>query len=381
MNGQTRQSGQAEAKPSPVDITFLTAKYLTPILERKWLVIAFFISASVLSLILSSFIKAEYYSIASLLVQEPRSKISSGTKTNPMVPRTADETYVLSEAESLRSVPFITEVLKILPEKAKEDLEINLDPYDQIMTGLKGVAKNWLGLKWLFSSDTPKARKSIPASPADIGKEQIAALQSRVIIKSKSKNAMIWITATSANKFVAPIIVKSYVSVWMARNLEDNKKAIRIEKKFALEQRDMARKHLNEAAKKLMDFRNYYEIPPYVNPESGLGDMELQSEFERLQGQVKGARERFDYLDQIFLKLQMEEAGIAENIKLLDAPTSPGSPAKTKKQEILLAGILGGLGVGIGIVLGLDFIKSPIRHEKDITTSVDIPIFGHIPKI
>jgi uncharacterized protein involved in exopolysaccharide biosynthesis len=374
-------NGQTEAKPSPLDISFLKAKYLTPILERKWLVIAFFISGSIVSLILSSFIKPEFYSIASLLVQEPRSKISSGTQTNPMVPRTADETYVLSEAESLRSIPLVTEVLKILPEKVKEDLDTNLDPYAQIITGLKNAAKNWLGLRWIFSSDTSEARNIIPVSRTDIKKERLGALQDRVIIKSKSKNAMIWITARSANKYAAPIIVKSYVSVWMARNLEENKRAILIEKAFATEQRDMARKHLNEAAKNLMDFRTHYEIPTYMSPETGLGDMELQSEFARLQGQVEGAKERFEYLDQIVLKLQMEEAGIAENIKLLDSPTSPGSPAKTLKQEILLMGILGGLGVGIGIALGLDYLKNPIRHEKDITTAVEVPIFGYIPKI
>jgi uncharacterized protein involved in exopolysaccharide biosynthesis len=192
---------------------------------------------------------------------------------------------------------------------------------------------------------------------------------------------MIWITATSTNKYAAPIIVKSYISVWMARNLEENKREIRVEKAFAQEQRETARKHLNEAAKKLTEFRNYYEIPPYVTPKEGLSDMELQAEFEQLNAQLTGAKERFEYLDQIFLKLQMEEAGIAENIKLLDPPTSPGAPAKTVKQEILLAGILGGLGVGIGIVLGLDFLKSPIRHEKDITTAVEVPIFGHVPKI
>jgi uncharacterized protein involved in exopolysaccharide biosynthesis len=374
-------NGQTEAKQSPLDISFLTAKYLTPILEKKWLVIAFFLSGAIVSFTLSSFIKPEFYSIASLLVQEPRSKISSGPQINPMVPRTADETYVLSEAESLRSVPLVTEVLRILPEQVKEDLDVNLDPYEQIITGLKSVVKNWLGIKWLVSSDTQKTRQSVSGSPEDKTREWIDALQKRVIIKSKSKNAMIWITATSANKYAAPIIVKSYVSVWMARNLEENKKAIRIEKAFALEQRDTARKHLNEAAKRLTEFRNYYEIPPYIGPKEGLGDMELQSEFERLQGQVTGAKERFEYLDQIFLRLQMEEAGIAENIKLLDAPTSPGAPAKTVKQEILLAGILGGLGIGIGIVLGLDFLKVLIRHEKDITTAVDVPIFGHVPKI
>jgi uncharacterized protein involved in exopolysaccharide biosynthesis len=246
---------------------------------------------------------------------------------------------------------------------------------------LKRLAKNWLGLAWLTSSDTREIRKSAPLAPGETDKGRIGALQNRVIIKSKSKNAMIWITATSTNKYAAPIIVKSYISVWMARNLEENKRAIRIERAFAMEQRETARKHLGEAAKKLTEFRNYYQIPPYVTPDQGLGNMELQSEFEQLSGQLKGAKERFEYLDQIFLKLQMEEAGIAENIKLLDPPTSPGAQAKTVRMEILLAGILGGLGVGIGIVLGLDFLKNPIRHEKDITTAVDIPIFGYIPKI
>lgn len=374
-------NGKTEDTQSPLDISFLKAKYLTPVLERKWLVVSFFISGTILSLILSSFIKPEFYSIASLLVQEPRSKISSGIKTNPMVPRSAGQTYVLSEAESLKSVPFVTEVLKILPEKVKKDLDINLDPYDQVVTGLKNAAKNWLGLKWLRPSNMPEGQEPIPISPLEIKKERIAGLKRKVIIKSKSKNAMIWITARSLDRYVAPVLVKSYISVWMAKNLEDNRKAISIEKKFALEQRDTASRHLNEASKKLMEFRNYYEIPSYLGPKEGMGDMELQSEFEQLQGQVNGAKERFEYLDKVFLKMQMEEAGIAENIKILDAPTSPGAPAKTKRQEILLMGILGGLGIGIGIALGLDFLKSPIRHEKDITSAVDIPILGHIPKI
>ena len=373
-------NGKTEDKQAALDISFLTAKYLTPILERKWLVIYFFLTGTILSLVVSLFIKPEFYSIASLLVQEPRSKISGGTRTNPLDPRAANQTYVLSEAESLKSVPFVTEVLKILPERVKMDLDISLDPYQQVVTGLKNVVKKSLGLKRPRTSNEPEGPKPIPISPLEI-KGQIAGLKSRVIIKSKSKNAMIWITARSLDRYVAPILVKSYISVWMAKNLENNRKAISIEKKFAREQRDTAGKHLNEAAKKLMDFRNHYEIPSYLGPKEGLGDMELQSEFEQLQAQVSGATERFEYLDKVFLQMQMEEAGIAENIRVLDAPTSPGAPSKTKRQEILLMGILGGLGVGIGLVLSLDFLKSPIRHEKEITDAVDIPILGHIPKI
>ncbi|MCD6306320.1 MAG: hypothetical protein J7M32_08545 [Deltaproteobacteria bacterium] len=374
-------NGEAEARQASLDLSFLRDKYLVPIIERKWLIIGLFLAGTLISTGLSSFIKPEFYSIASVLVQEPRSKISSGPRTNPMVPQTADETYVLSEAQSLRSVELATEVLKILPDEVKEELEINLDPYEQIVNGLKRVAKKWLGVTGLFSSDKEEDRQFALPAPGEALKRQVKALQNRVIIKSKSKNAMIWITATSTDKYVAPIIVRSYLSVWMARNLDQNRKAIRIEKAFALEQRDMARKHLNEAVKQMRDFRNYYEIPPYITPETGLGDLELQSEFERITEQVRGAAERFEYLDKIFLKLQMEEAGIAENIKLLNPPASPGVPSKTVKHEILLGGILGGMSLGIAIVLSFDFFKSPIRHEKDITTAVDIPILGYIPKI
>lgn len=374
-------NGQTENKQLPIDISFLRQRYLVPVLEKKWMIIALFISGLGVSFALSTFIKPEFYSIASLLVQEPRSKISSDATKNPMVPRTADQTYVLSEAESLKSTPFVTEVLRILPEKAKKDLDINLDPYEQVVTGLKNTAKKWLGLKGQGASPTPEKDQGGPMPSPDREKSRTSSLEKRVIIKSQSKNAMIWITARSVDPSVAPMIVKSYISVWMAKNLEENKKAIRVERKFALEQRNTARKHLKEAAKALMDFKEYYEIPPYVTPEQGLGDMELQSEFERLRSELKGAKERFEYLDRIFLKLQMEEAGIAETIKVLDAPTSRGAPSRTKKQEMLLAGILGSLGIGIGIALGLDFLKSPIRHEKDITSAVDIPILGHIPKI
>ncbi|MEO0249168.1 MAG: hypothetical protein ABIN58_06410, partial [candidate division WOR-3 bacterium] len=321
-------------------------------------------------------------SVASVLVQEPRSKISSGTKTNPMVPQTADETYVLSEAEALRSAELVSEVLKVLPEQVKEELWINLDPLEQVKTGLKRVTINLLtNLKLFTPSDKNEETKAPRSGQEDVDKEQIAALLGRMIIKSKSKNAMIWITATSTNKYAAPIIVKSYISVWMARNLAENKRAIRTEKAFAMEQRDTARKHMNEAAQRLADFRTRYEIPPYITPKEGLGDLALQSEFERLSGQLKAATERFEYLDQVFLKLQMEESGIAENIKLLDPPTSPGAPAETARDEILLAGILGGLALGIAVVLGLDFVKNPIRHEKDILSAVNIPIFGQIPRV
>ena len=372
---------KTDKKQIAFDVSFLTAKYLIPVLERKWIVISLFFTGVIVSLVISSFIKPEYYSTASLLVQEPRSKISSKSGTNPMVPKNADSTYVLSEAELLKSAPFVAQVLKILPDKAKMDLEADLDPFVQVMEGIKRMAKGLMGERLLNWARKLKSKKYEPPSPYFTKGIQLTELKRRVIIKSKSKNAMIWITARSMNKDVSPILVERYIAVWMARNLEDNRKAIRIDKKFAFDQRITARKHFLEAEKKLLDFRTYYEIPPDFDTASGIGDIGLQLQLERLQSGVKAAKSRYNYLDTICLKMQMEEAGIAENIKMLDSPTTPGIPSKSVKQDILLAGILGALALGIGITLGLDFLKSPIRHENDITSSVDVPILGQVPRI
>jgi len=61
------------------------------------------------------------------------------------------------------------------------------------------------------------------------------------------------------------------------------------------------------------------------------------------------------------------------------AHLTSASKAKIYKLRNLI--ILFGLALGIAIVLGLDFIKTPLRHEKDIQSAVQIPIIGTLPQI
>jgi capsular polysaccharide biosynthesis protein len=39
------------------------------------------------------------------------------------------------------------------------------------------------------------------------------------------------------------------------------------------------------------------------------------------------------------------------------------------------------LAAGVALILMLDFLKGPIRHESDITDAVHRPIYGSIPSL
>lgn len=364
-----------------IDISFLISKYLIPVFERKWMVVSFFLTATLLSIFASNFVHPEFYSTASLLIEEPQSQITSRDMGNILRPKNAGQTYVLGQAEMLKSAQFLAEVLSILPSEAKQDIEIDLELFPQIMEGFKKLVKGVLGERLILWIKRLKMKGKIePIISFSIKNRRIGQLKKRMMVKTKSKNAMIWITARATNGDVATIMLKSYIAAWMAVNLEENKNAIMIKKKVTENEKNNVCRDLLETKKKLLDFKKHYEIPSSLNQTTDIGDMEIQLQMERLQSQVKTVKDRFDYLDKAYLQIQIQEAGIQENIKLLEAPTM-GIPSGNNKGNILLVGIFGGLVLGIAIAVGLDFIKMPIRHRNDIIDAVDIAILGDIPLI
>jgi len=102
------------------DFSFYVSKYVIPVLERKWIVLLCLFLAILLVILISSFTRPEYISQATLLIEEPRSEISK-IKQDSVAPRRAETSYVVAEEEKLRSSSFAAEVLKILPDKAKDD--------------------------------------------------------------------------------------------------------------------------------------------------------------------------------------------------------------------------------------------------------------------
>lgn len=367
---------QEQAQSVQPDFSFIVQKYMIPLWERKWLALIIFITTTVLAMAVSLMVVPEYYSVASYHVEEPRTKIQvRKQEPDSIVPKSGDPTYVITQGEKLKSSEFLEEVLAILPQEAKHEVLVDLSPFSRIKEGVRSA------LVKITGGTLVKPVETSATTGAATRKVLLEGLKARISVQTTSRNAMIWITARANDKVVPPILVDACTAVWMAKNLEENKKNIRSEMQFAEDQKRMAYEEYLTAEKEVSNFKKRYDIPAEIVDASEVEDVSLQFEMERRLSSLKMAKARFDYLDKIFLQIQMEEAGISTNVKVIDRPANPGIPMTTVERDIRLFGTLGGLLVGIALVLALDFLRGPVRHKKDILSAVDIPILAEVPKI
>lgn len=357
-------NGETEAKP--LDISFFVDKYFVPLVERKWIVIFFFLLSVLVSSVIYLMVKPEYITQATALVEELRSK-SSEIKGEGVGSRGASKGYIAAEAEKLRSSSFAAQVFRALPDEAKRDFRNPLDLTSQIM-----------GRSVQIDEELSVGEESEPSTYFVREGELLSEMFKRIEIRTNPGAGLIYLTARTLFPRNGPIILRSYTDVWQAINLEDNKKVARAESRFAEEQRTEASRKLLKSQEDMIAFKKAYDIPVELNMAR---DMELQAEFERFQSQLALDTERFNYLDKISLNMRMQEAGIQGNVKIINQPTLPGSPSRRAVMRLMGMITMGGLMIGIGIVLLLDYLKGPIRHEKDIGSVVRIPMVGYIPKI
>jgi len=355
-----------------IDISFYVAKFGIPLLENKWIIIVFFVAGLLITLLLSSFIKPQFISEAALQIEEPFNEAAS-IRQGTMSPQKASSGYVLAIEEKLKSKSFAKEVLKILPDDVKKDLELPLDLRSQILAGLRNLGKTILG-----KSKKPEVKDAPTGSTTDEDSRYLQELEKRVGIRVNAGIAMVWITGATLEKNLAPILVKSYLDVLLAMNLEQNKEGVQGKIKFSMEQRNAARQSLDKAEQELVKFRNHYQIPADLRMTP---DTEIQAQLDTLLGNYEMAKEHYDRLDRIYLEARVREAGVLVNIRVLSAPMIPLRPSKSAKAKVLLVGIMMSLAVGVALILMFDFLKGPIRHEKDINDAVHLPIYGSIPSL
>ncbi|MDP2645665.1 MAG: GNVR domain-containing protein [Desulfobacterales bacterium] len=358
------------------DISFYISKYVIPVIEMKKIVIVCFLIGLLISVVLFSLIRVEYFSQATLAVEPPISAISKIRRSEDTPGRLSDS-YISAEVEKLKSGLFAVEVFKILPDEVKMDLDISSEVLTQIIGGLERFAKEGIARNFLNFLKRLVGAKTEPSTDPEKRVAQISELLQRVEIRQVSPG-IIRITAKTFNSDPAPVIVKSYVNLWLASNLEDNKKGVRSERAFAEEQKNKTFSKFKEAEKELMDFKRFYQIPAEIN---SARDLELQAQMERLLSNLSMTKERFDTMDKVYIETQMREAGTMGNIKILDTAGLVSEPSNKAGRRVLFLGIATGLLLGIGIVLLIDYLRMPIRHEHDITGAVHLPVFGHIPKI
>ncbi|MDY6973959.1 MAG: Wzz/FepE/Etk N-terminal domain-containing protein [Thermodesulfobacteriota bacterium] len=356
------------------DISIFLAKYGVPVLERKRLVLITLIVCLVISIAMTFLVRPEYTTYADFLIEEPRSKKIERrdirTQTE-VVPKRAKRDYVYAEAEKLKSSRIAIKVFEQLPEVVREDLRIGLDLGVQIIAGIEGL---------LTSTGGDELEGEGPGSPSDCQDNVglLAEMNERLRVDTKIDRAIIRVSVRNVDKKAGPPLLNAYTDVWMASNLEDNRREISAKTAFAEGQKDNAYEAYKKAENDMINFRRRFQLPAEI---TALRDVELQLEMRRIDTALEMAKNRFHILEQIYLEANVQKAGVIGNIAVMGPPVVIFSPSRFSGRKLIYYGITAGLILGIAIVLLLDYFRGPTRHESDITGTIRIPILGHIPRI
>jgi polysaccharide chain length determinant protein (PEP-CTERM system associated) len=78
---------------------------------------------------------------------------------------------------------------------------------------------------------------------------------------------------------------------------------------------------------------------------------------------------------------RIEVLSKGERFSLIEQPTLPGSPVRPKRLLIASAGIVGGLGAGLGFVVLLEMLNRSIRRPLDLSEKLGLEPFATVPYI
>lgn len=349
-----------------VDPQFYIAKYLTPILQHKWIVLFTTLIGLSVAVPVSLLVMPEYSSTATTQVETPRAKMISEV-TEEITLQTGNQAHITASMERMHSSAFRTEVLKVIPKRLQEDLATPLSVTGQIKEELIPIIKKILKKEIAPSNDQ-----------SAITPQRLLALSKRIVIAGDNRRGTVQIIGTTFDQEMATVLVKSYIDVWVAMNMEANKSLIRHELEFTKTQREEYYTQLKNSENELRLFKQKFEIPPAL---TSVTDMELQSQLDVLQNAVASTTERYRRIDDIFNELARKEKAVVNNIKLINPPQIPLTPSKNMRIQIILMGLFLGAAAGIVPILAWDFYRGNIRHKKDVYSAVDIPIVGKLPTI
>lgn len=104
----------------------------------------------------------------------------------------------------------------------------------------------------------------------------------------------------------------------------------------------------------------------------------LQRELDNLTSQYRSA---VDSLGQASVGERIEVLSKGERFTLLEPPTEPTSPAEPNRTLLAGAGVVGGVGLGLGFVVLLELLNRSIRRPAEIARRLGAEPFAIIPYI
>ena len=115
------------------------------------------------------------------------------------------------------------------------------------------------GMVWGDKGSPGKGSKSDPDFYDP--KQLLAEMQSRMKFNIDFGTSVLSLTVKTFKQEAGHDLIQKYISVWMDKNLEGNKKEARAISYFAMKQRDDAYQAFKDAETEMISFRKTYQMP------------------------------------------------------------------------------------------------------------------------
>ncbi len=102
-------------------------------------------------------------------------------------------------------------------------------------------------------------------------------------------------------------------------------------------------------------------------------------EYQSLQRSVDRLRTMYDLIYRRLKDIDIAIGVEPETVQILQRATAPSSPSAPRKVTSVFMAALIGLGIGLGLVFGLEYIDDSVRYPEEVTEGIGIPFFGLIP--
>jgi polysaccharide chain length determinant protein (PEP-CTERM system associated) len=109
----------------------------------------------------------------------------------------------------------------------------------------------------------------------------------------------------------------------------------------------------------------------------------IEQQQQRLEKEVTAARELLEAfvkrLDNATTSLALGKFEAPERVKIIDPPQDPTMPTSPARILFVIAGIIAGLGIGVGLAVVAEMLDQRVRTSADFAGLTSVPVLGRLP--
>jgi polysaccharide chain length determinant protein (PEP-CTERM system associated) len=109
----------------------------------------------------------------------------------------------------------------------------------------------------------------------------------------------------------------------------------------------------------------------------------IEQQQQRLEKEVSAARELLEAfakrLDNATTSLALGKFEAPERVKIIDPPQDPTMSTSPARILFVIAGIIAGLAIGVGLAIVAELLDQRVRNSSDFSGITNVPVLGRLP--